>query len=68
MWEIKFHMRCIFLKVIEQRFVGTAQDIVDFMNLIDFVVTGEQRKQRDNFEQDAANTPEVHLVTVVAIG
>ena len=61
-------MRCIFLKVIEQRFVGTAQDIVDFMNLIDFVVTGEQRKQRDDFEQDAANTPEVHLVTIVAIG
>jgi len=38
------------------------------MNLIQFVITRKQREQRNNFEEDAANAPIVHLVIVVAIG
>ena len=40
---------------------------MDLVHLVDLVVTREQRKERDNFEEDAANAPEVHLVAVVPI-
>lgn len=39
-----------------------------FVDLVELVVTGEQRKQRKNLEENAADSPDVHLVAVVTIG
>jgi hypothetical protein len=40
---------------------------MNFVNLVKFIVTREQRKERDDFKHDTSNSPEVHLVPVVAI-
>ena len=40
---------------------------MDLVHLVYLVVAREQRKQRDDFEEHAANSPQVHLIPVVAI-
>ena len=66
--EVKLHMRCIFLEIVQQCLFGAAQDIVDFVHLVHLVVAGEQWEQRDDLEEHAAYAPKVHLVAVVAVG
>jgi hypothetical protein len=40
---------------------------MDFMNLVQFIVTWEQWKERDDFEHDTAYSPKVHFVPVVTV-
>ena len=40
---------------------------MNFMNLIELIVTREEREEREHFEKNASNSPVVHLVIVVAI-
>ena len=40
---------------------------MDFVNLVKFIFTREERVQRQHFKEDTANTPYVHFVTVVAV-
>ena len=40
---------------------------MNLVHLVDLIVAGEEREQRDNLEEDAANAPQVHLVTVIAV-
>jgi hypothetical protein len=44
-----------------------AHDSVDLLDLVEFVGAGKEGEQGDNFEEDAADTPEVHLVVVEAV-
>ena len=39
-----------------------------FMNLIDFVISREQRKERYYFKKNTAYSPQIHLVAIVSIG
>ena len=57
-----------FLKLIEQLLLWCSEYIVDFVNLVQLIGTWEQWCQREHFEKDAANTPVVHFVVVIAIG
>lgn len=41
---------------------------MDLMHLVQLVVPWKQREQRNHFEHDTANTPQVHLVAVEAVG
>ena len=41
---------------------------MDLVNLIYLIISREEGEKRDDFEEDAADTPKVHLVAVVAIG
>ncbi len=66
--KIELHVRCVFLKTLEQTLVGCSQNVVDFVNLIKFVCTREEREERKDLEEHAANTPYVHFITVVTIG
>jgi hypothetical protein len=65
--KFELHMGCIFLKLVNQFLRRRAHNIVDFMNLVELVVSGEQRVKRKNFEEDATHAPDVHFVTVVAV-
>ena len=65
--EVELHMRRILLEVVEEALVGRAQNVVNLVHLVDLIVAGEEREQRDNLEEDAANAPQVHLVTVIAV-
>lgn len=40
---------------------------MDFVYLVQFIVSRENRKQRNNFKQHASYTPQVHFVSVVAV-
>ena len=60
-------MRSIFLKSIENLLRGRSQNIVYFMNLVEFVVTREQWKQRQDLEEDTSDAPNVHFIPIVAI-
>lgn len=57
----------VLLEVVEEALVRRAKNVVDLVHLVDFIVAGEQREERDDFEEDAANAPQVHLVTVIAV-
>lgn len=39
-----------------------------FLDLVDFVVPGEECEEREHFEEHAADAPHIHFVVVVAIG
>ena len=60
-------MRGVSLKFIEEGLIGRAQNVMNFVNLVKFIVTGEEWEQRDDFEHDTADSPQIHLVAVVAI-
>ena len=36
--------------------------------MVELVVAGEEREKGQNFEENAANAPMVHLVIVIAVG
>jgi len=40
---------------------------MNFMNLIEFIITGKEWEEGENFKHDTSDTPEVHLVAVVAV-
>lgn len=65
--EVKFHMTSYFLKLCKQNIVRSPQYVMYFVNLIKFIVAGEERKQRKYFEKDTAHAPVVHLMVIVAI-
>ena len=62
------HVGGVSLEFVEEGLVGRAQNMMDFVNLVEFIVTGEEWEQRDDFEHDAADAPQIHLVAVVTIG
>lgn len=61
-------MRSIFLEAVKELLWRCAEYIMNFVDLVELVVSWEQRKEAQNFEEDAANSPDVHFVTVVAVG
>ena len=60
-------MCCVLLKFFDELCRRRAEYIVNLMDLIKFVVAGEEREQRQNFEEDAADTPDVHFVAIVTV-
>ena len=66
-WEIKFHVARNFLKLLQEGRVRRPKNVVNFLDLVHFVVAGEQGEQGKHFEENATEAPVVHLVIVVAI-
>lgn len=40
---------------------------MNFVYLVELIVAREERVQRQNLEEDATDTPDVHLVSVVSV-
>ena len=66
-WEIKLHMSSVLLEVVEQRFFRRSQNVVYFMDLVNFIVSRKQREERDDFEKDTSEAPHVHFITIISI-
>jgi len=66
-WKVKFHVSGIFLKLVNQFLGRSPQHIVDPMYLVEFVFAWEQREQGQNFEEDTAHAPDVHLIPVMSV-
>ena len=47
---------------------GSTQNVVDAVNLIELILAGEEGFFGDELKQDAAETPDVHFLVVVAVG
>lgn len=56
-----------FGKFVEQSALWCAQDVVDLLDLVHFIIAWEEWEQRQYLEEDAAHSPVVHLVIVVSI-
>jgi hypothetical protein len=67
-WEVELHVCGVLLELVEKLLRRRAHDVMDLDNLVELIVAGEEREKRQNFEQDATNTPQIHLVTVVPVG
>lgn len=65
--EVKLHVTCDLLKLIEQLLLRRAQYVVDLVHLVELIGTWEQRCQSQNLVEHAADAPIVHLVIVVAV-
>ena len=57
----------LLLELRKKLFGGGAEDIMNFVNLVQLIVAREQREKSKDLEVDAADTPVVHLVVVVAV-
>ena len=55
------------LELVEQLLIRCAQDVMDLVHLIEFIVPRKQREERNDLEHDAADAPQVHLVPIVSI-
>ena len=55
------------LELVEQLLIRCAQDVMDLVHLIEFIVPRKQREERNDLEYDAADAPQVHLVPIIAI-
>ena len=58
---------CLLLELLEDGVGRSSENVMNFVHLVEFVVAGEEWEQSENFEVDAADTPVVHLVIVVAV-
>jgi len=48
-------------------FLGSTKHIVDFMDLIQLILTRKQWEQRENLKKHATNAPDIHLIVVVPL-
>lgn len=60
-------MCCGLLKFVQELLRRCTQYVVNFVDLIEFVVSWEERKQGQDLEENAADSPDVHFVAIVAI-
>ena len=65
--EVKLHVTCHFLKLIKQLFLRSSKDIMNLMNLVQLISSWKERSKCEYFEEDATDTPIVHLMIVVSI-
>ena len=60
-------MGCVLLKGVKDLLRRCTEDVVYFVNLIQLIITGKQREEREHLKEDATDTPDIHFVPVMAI-
>ena len=65
--KVEFHVTCDLLKLVKQFFVGRADHIMYFVNLVELIGAWKERSQSQNLKEDAADSPVIHLMVVVSI-
>ena len=56
-----YHFWILLFKMVKKLDGRGPEDIMNSLNLIEFVISRESRKQTDNFEQNTAHSPQIHL-------
>lgn len=57
----------VLLEHVERFLRRSAQNVMNFVDLVQLIVAREEWEQRQNFKENTTHTPNVHLVTVVAV-
>ena len=65
--KVKLHVRCIFLEFLKQGLFWCPKDVMNFVDLVKFVVPREKGEQGNDFKHYAANAPQVHLIAIVTV-
>lgn len=55
------------MKVVQELLGRCAHDVVYLVDLVELVVTWEEREEAEDFEEYAASSPDIHFVAIVAI-
>ena len=66
-WKIDLHMSGLTSKTLKNFCPWSAQDIVNSMDLVELILTGEKRFFGYQFEENTAKTPNVHFLVIVAV-
>ena len=67
MREIYLHVCCMLSEVLQYIIIWRSTYFMDFVDLIKFIITWEQRTKRQDLVHHTANAPYVHFVTVIPI-
>ena len=68
-WEVEFDMGILIpFEPLENVLLRSAENVMDLVDLVEFVLAREEWEEAQDFEEDAANSPHIHLVVVVALG
>ena len=60
-------MRRVLLEGVKDLLRRRPKNVVYFVNLVQLVIAWKQREKGEDLEEDATDTPYVHLVAIVAI-
>lgn len=67
LWKVELHVARHLLKLVQKLLLRRSNNIMNFVDLVEFVGTREERRECQNFKEDTADAPVVHLVIVVSI-
>ena len=65
--EVELHVCRILLELLQEVLRWRPHDVVDPDHLIELIIAREQWKKRQDLKEDATDSPEIHLIAVVAI-
>lgn len=65
--EFELHVRSNFLKLVKQFLGRCTEDIMNFVNLVKFILAWEQRVKGQDLEEHTADSPNIHFVAVMTI-
>lgn len=66
--EVELHMCCMAFKAVEDLLLGCSEDMVDEVHLVELIPSRKKGLFLEQFEENATETPDVHLLIVVAVG
>lgn len=61
-------MRSMLPEEVKDLLAGCSDYVMNFIYLVELIVTWKQRAQRQYLVHDTADSPDVHFVAVVAVG
>lgn len=61
-------MRCVLPEELKDLLARGTNYVVDLVDLVEFIVTRKQRAQGQDLIHDTANSPNIHFITVIAVG
>ena len=77
--EVELHVSCmprkssmirlitILFEVLKQLLIRCSHDVMNLVDLVKFVVSREEWKQREDLKEDAASSPNIHFVPIVTV-
>ena len=65
--KVELHVGRILLELLQEVLRWRPHDVVDPDHLIELIIAWEQWKKRKDLKEDATDSPEIHLIAVVAI-
>ena len=66
--KMKFDVRVLVaLETLKNVFLGSAQDVMDFVHLIELVFSWEKGEEGQDLEKDAADAPDIHFVVIIPL-